>query len=145
MPMSDSQLYSFKALLDQVWIRYQCLTFFKLIIFSAKVTCAFPLQKCVTNYQNLTVSNLWKNDNIFKIFDHIKVLKVTVVNRGLQPLHGWSLEITYTAWLPMEERAHRKTRLGGGDYQFRTSALPPSQERSLEMTYKCPSLKIFFT
>ena len=27
--------------------------------------------------------------------------------------------------LPIEERAYRKTRLGGGDYQLRTSALPP--------------------
>ena len=27
--------------------------------------------------------------------------------------------------LPIEERAYRKTRLGGGNYQLRISALPP--------------------
>ena len=30
--------------------------------------------------------------------------------------------------LPIEERACRKTPLGGGDYQLRISALPPSLE-----------------
>ena len=33
------------------------------------------------------------------------------------PLRWWRLRI--------EERAYRKTRLDGGDYQLRTSALPP--------------------
>jgi len=30
--------------------------------------------------------------------------------------------------LPIEENANRKTLLGGGDYQLRTSALPPPQD-----------------
>ena len=33
--------------------------------------------------------------------------------------------------LPIEERACRKTRLGGGDYQLRISALPPACDHKL--------------
>ena len=35
--------------------------------------------------------------------------------------------------LPIEERAYRRTRLGGCDYQFRTSLLPPPARRVAEL------------
>ena len=53
----------------------------------------------------------------------------------------------YLRWwrLPIEERACRKTDLGGGDYYFRNSGLPPSYCRGVwDWLFKCP-VKIYFS
>ena len=39
---------------------------------------------------------------------------------------GGGVEVLNEGKLQIEERTCRKTRLGGGDYSLRTSALPPS-------------------
>ena len=52
------------------------------------------------------------------LFLRNKSFNVTIILSDYQ-LRWWRL--------PIEERACRKTRLGGGDYQLRISAIPPWQ------------------
>ena len=47
-----------------------------------------------------------------------------------------SVEVLNEWRLPIEERTSRKTRLGGGDYSLRTSALPPRLSVCFQITSK---------
>ena len=90
----------FQALPGQVWIKYESLWFWKLIIlncgFFSRVTWAFLLQENIlvewsefntVESRKATISPYYWSDKDFKC---------TVVNRALPYLYGRSLEITLT-------------------------------------------------
>ena len=72
---------SLKALADQVFIRYQCVSSIKLFIFIFWVLSAKEKQWRNSHKYKHLLSR--KNDGIFHTFDQIKVFKGTVVKSGI--------------------------------------------------------------